>query len=143
MPHLNFEAEIESLKGSPLTDADRKEAQERAQYAKHWLKVAAAEEFVFTLAEDAVPEGAKTLSDVQKGALQEVLAYVEDNQVLDGLALHTELHEIRKRRNIEPKAFFGAIYLSFLGKDHGPKVGWFLSVLNREFILRRLRDTSS
>ncbi|MBY0538965.1 lysine--tRNA ligase [Patescibacteria group bacterium] len=142
MPHLNFETEIERLKGGSLTDADKKEAQERAHYAKHWLKVAADEEFVFTLAEDAVPEAVKALSDDQKNALKEVLAYVEANPVLEGQALHTELHEIRKRLNIDAKAFFGAIYLSFLGKDHGPKVGWFLSVLDRNFLISRLKETT-
>ncbi len=143
MPHLDFLTEVEKMKGAPLSDADRKEAEERARYAKHWLKVAADEEFVFTLAEKAVPEGAKTLSEEQKNALKEVLAYVEAHQSLDGQELHTELHEIRKRRNIEPKALFGAIYLSFLGKDHGPKVGWFLSVLDRQLILERLKEVSS
>lgn len=143
MPHLDFETEISRLKGAPLTDADKKEAEERAEYAKHWLKVAADDEFVFTLSENVVPEAAKALSGDQKEALKEVLAYVEASQTFDGQGLHTELHEIRKRRNIEPKAFFGAIYLSFLGKDHGPKVGWFLSVLDRKLLIERLKEVSA
>jgi len=37
------------------------------------------------------------------------------------------------------KEFFGAIYISILGKDSGPKAGWFLSVLPKEFLLKRLK----
>jgi len=30
--------------------------------------------------------------------------------------------------------------LLFLGKDHGPKAGWFLSVLPKDFVTTRLRE---
>lgn len=138
MPHLNFMTEVERMKGSPLTGADTKEAELRATYAKHWLQHSAPEEYRFTLAEDTIPEAAKNLSSKQKEALREVIALISSKNVLSGQELHSELHELRKRLGIEPKDFFSALYVSFLGKDHGPKVGWFLSVLDREFVLSRL-----
>jgi lysyl-tRNA synthetase class 1 len=143
MPHLTFLDEVARMKGRPLTAEDKKEAELRAEYAKRWLEHAAADEYKFTLAESAVPEAARSLSAKQKKALREVLAYVEAHEKLDGLALHTELHEMRKRLGIEPKELFGALYLAFLGKDHGPKAGWFLSVLDREFLVRRLKEVIS
>ncbi|MES2014281.1 MAG: lysine--tRNA ligase [Patescibacteria group bacterium] len=142
MPHLNLEDEITKLKGEALTPFDREEYELRAKYARIWLLKAAADEYRFSLALDVVPEGAKTLSVEQKSALLELVKFIEGNTALDGLALHTEIHEIRKRHGIEPKSFFGAIYQAFLGKDHGPKVGWFLSVLDREFVISRLKQVS-
>lgn len=142
MPHLDLLAEVARLKGGELTNEDIVEAEERAAYARHWLKESAPEEYVFSLYEDSVPESALNLSDTQKTALRAVREYIELKQGLDGQELHTELHDIRKRANLDPKEFFGALYLSFLGKDHGPKVGWFLSVLDRDFVLRRLEETS-
>lgn len=140
MPHLDNFAEIEKMKGSPLTPADRAEIEERVRYAKHWLATSAPAEYVFKLAENEIPEAAKKLSPVQKKALAAVLTYVEANETSDGQALHSALHDLRQKLDIPPKDFFGAIYLSFLGKDHGPKVGWFLSVLDRELLLRRLKE---
>ncbi len=140
MPHLDLLKEVEKMKGSPLSEADIREAKERAEYALHWIKVAAPEEYRFELQVMSVPENAKNISDSQKSALREVLAYIEANEALDGQVLHTELHEIRKRSNIPAKEFFGALYLAFLGKDHGPKAGWFLSVLDRAFLIERLRQ---
>jgi lysyl-tRNA synthetase, class I len=59
---------------------------------------------------------------------------------LDGQELHTKLHDIKKESGIAPKELFSAIYISFLGKDSGPKAGWFLSVLDKDFLERRLEE---
>jgi len=143
MPHLSLVEEIARVKGSPLTPNDERELALRAEYAKRWLERSAADEYKFTLAEDSIPEAAKSLSPKQKDALRAIRAFIESRAKLDGLELHTELHEIRKRLEIEPKELFGALYLAFLGKDHGPKAGWFLSVLDRGFLLKRLEEVSA
>ena len=142
MPHLDLESEALRLKGEAITPLDREELELRAKYAKIWLEKSASDEFKFSLSMDSVPESAKNLSAEQKSTLVELLTFIESHEKLDGLQLHTEIHEIRKRHAIEPKAFFGAIYQAFLGKDHGPKVGWFLSVLDRDFVISRLKEVA-
>lgn len=142
MPHLDEKEELARLKGSKITEGDVAEFELRAKYASIWLERTASSEFLFTLQTEAVPDAAKNLTDAQKSALREILSFVESHDSLSGLEFHTELHEIRKRQNIEPKALFGALYLSFLGKDHGPKAGWFLSVLDRAFLIERLKQVS-
>jgi len=65
-----------------------------------------------------------------------------------GLAIHLarELPPTRDRKSgydqlgYDPKDLFSAIYLSFLGKESGPKAGWFLSVLDRKFLEKRLEE---
>lgn len=140
MPHLNLETEAARIKGAPLTALDTEELELRAKYAKRWLEKAAGEEFRFHLAETGVPDVAKDFSSEQKAALKDILSFIEGKQLLDGQELHTELHEIRKRHGLPAQAFFGALYLAFLGKDHGPKAGWFLSVLDKNFLVRRLKE---
>lgn len=139
MPHLSLEAEVERMKGAALTDEDRAEIALRKKYATRWLEVAD-EQYKFTLTTDALPEAGKNLSPEQKSALAGVLAYVEAHDPLDGLELHTALHEIRKESGIEPAEFFSALYGIFLGKGSGPKAGWFLSMLDREFLISRLQE---
>jgi len=143
MPHLDLMGEVEKMKGEPLTEADRAEAEERGKFALHWLKTYASPDYRFELQTAAVPEAAKNLSPEQKTALNELLSYMIATDQLDGQQLHAELHEIRKRSGLQAKEFFGALYLAFLGKDHGPKAGWFLSVLDRNFLLTRLREVTA
>ena len=125
-----------------MTEEDKKELEERVVYARQWIEYYAPEKYIFKLQLDTVPEGAKDFSDAQKKALRRVLEEIEKTKDLDGQELHTALHSIRKELDIEPKDFFGALYLAFLGKESGPKVVWFLSVLDRDFLKSRLEEVS-
>jgi len=141
MSHLDLEQEVEKLKGDRLTEADKKELLERAHYAKKWITEYAPEDFVYAL-QETIQEGLD-FSDQQKEALKKILEYVESHNPLDAQELHTSLHDIRSNLNIEPKEFFQAIYKSFLGKDSGPKAGWFFGVMDRDFLITRLKEASS
>jgi len=143
MPHLNFEEEVAKMKGSALTAEDKAEAHEREEYARTWLTEHAPEKYRFELKQDGVPEVAKNLSELQKSALAEILQYIAVAPSLDGQKLHERLHALKDELSIEPKELFSAIYLSFLGKESGPKAGWFLSVLPKDFLIKRLQQVSS
>ena len=142
MPHMNLEDEISRMKGAPLTEEDKREIEERALYAKEWLKRHAPERYVYRLATEETPVQTKDFSPQQKHALRRVLEAIQKLKTLDGQELHTTLHAIRKELNIEAPEFFGALYLSFLGKENGPKIGWFLSVLDKSFLEKRLEEVS-
>lgn len=125
MPHMDIYKEFPG--------ANRNELKERALYAKRWLTAHAPEKFVFKL-HDALPEAARNLTDSQKTALRDLVAFIESKSSMpSGEELHAKLHESKE---------FKAIYLSFFGKDHGPKAGWFLSSLPRDFVLARLQEAS-
>jgi lysyl-tRNA synthetase class 1 len=140
MLHMDIYNEVEKIKGSPLTAEDKEEIDYRAGYAKKWLEKFAPEDYKYELSEDKVPEAAKNFSAEQKEGLGKILEYIRSQDKLDGQELHTKVHEVRKEMNIEPKELFSAIYLSFLGKNRGPKVGWFLSVLDKKFLEKRLEE---
>ncbi len=142
MPHLDLEREMEKLKGAPLDDADRAELAERAAYARTWLDAHAPERFVFKL-QEAMPEAARGLDPAQKKALGAIAGALEERGALEGDAFHSLLHEVKGEQGIEPGALFAAVYFAFLGKPYGPKAGWFLSVLPREFVLKRLREAAA
>lgn len=142
MPHLDLAAEVTRLKGEPLTPEDVTELESRARYAKQWLTRFAPEDFRFELQEE-LPEAVALFTPQQKEALQLLMQYIEQRERLDGQELHTALHHIKEQAGIEPAAFFSAIYLSLLGKPSGPKAGWFLSVLDRSFLLDRFRAAAA
>ncbi|MFA6285366.1 MAG: lysine--tRNA ligase [Parcubacteria group bacterium] len=140
MPHMDNNEAVEKLKEASLTQEDKEEVDYRAGYAKGWLDKYAPEDYKYELQEDKIPDAVKSFSSQQKEGLAKILEYIKSQDQLDGQELHTKVHDIRKEIGIEPKELFSAIYLSFLGKDRGPKVGWFLSVLDKKFLEKRLED---
>lgn len=147
MQHLDIEKEAEHLTGQPLTDADRKELARRIKYAGIWIKTYAPEDYKFEI-QETLPEMTKELSDIQKKALAEILVYIEKtepsaNGTFDGQAMHTELHAIKEKTGIEPREFFEAIYMCILARKSGPKAGWFLSVMDKNFLLKRLKEATA
>ncbi len=141
MPHLDLAGEAARLKGSPLTDADREELEERAAYARKWLALYAPDTFVFKLQEE-FPEAARALSPIQKKALKALSEFLESKPDASGEDIHHRLHAMKEELGIAPSELFGALYLLFLAKPSGPKAGWFLSVLPRDFVLTRLREAA-
>ncbi len=45
--------------------------------------------------------------------------------------------------DLPPGRAFAALYLAFLGRTSGPRAGWLLAALDREFVLSRLREASA
>jgi len=139
MPHMNLYEEVEKMKGSELTDEDKKEIDMRAVYAKKWLADYADDKFIFTLQEE-LPALVSTLTEEQKNALHIFADKLEAIDSTDGQVIHELTHEIKEESGLSPKEFFAALYIVFLGKESGPKMGWFLSTLEKDFILTRLRE---
>lgn len=52
------------------------------------------------------------------------------------------VYAVAAEEKLDSKKFFQAIYLAFLGDRQGLKVGWFLSSLERDFVLQRLGEAA-
>ncbi len=142
MAHLITEHEVEVMKGSPLTDADKAEIVLRSEYARRWLATSAPNEFRFIL-QDTLPLIAKDVTDAQKTALLAVIASFQSLATWDGETIHGALHGLKESSGLAPKDFFTPFYRSLLGKDSGPKLGWFLSTLDKQFVINRLTELTS
>lgn len=138
MPHLDIKSAVADLKGEPLTKEDEAELNLRAKYATAWLKDYADEKFIFKL-QEALPEIAEQLTSEQKNALDLLSERIDTTETFDGQSLHALIHEVKDASGLTPQEFFKAIYTVFLGKDSGPKVGWFLSTLEKDFVVNRLK----
>ncbi len=137
MPHLDLKTEAQKAKGADLTDDEAVALLERAGYAKFWLSTYAPADFRYEL-QQTLPSS--TLSDTQKKALASLAQYMEQERT--GEDIHARLHELKSEVPIAPAELFKAIYGIFLNRTSGPKAGWFLPVLPRDFVLQRLREAS-
>jgi lysyl-tRNA synthetase class 1 len=57
----------------------------------------------------------------------------------DGAWFHNAIYECKDTTGLEPKTMFTALYRLLIGKTHGPRAGWFLSILPRDWLIDRLR----
>ncbi|PIP65666.1 lysine--tRNA ligase [Candidatus Peregrinibacteria bacterium CG10_big_fil_rev_8_21_14_0_10_49_16] len=137
MPHLDLEEEAEKLKESPLTENEKKELQERAQYVQYWLDNYAPDEYKFTILD--TPPSDLTLDDDQKVALSKLTDALANLSDWSGKTIHETIHAIKEETGIEPKKLFQPLYQMFLGRTNGPQVGWFLGTMKKEDVLQHLR----
>lgn len=124
------------IKGSELSEKENDVLTERIKYAEIWLKNYAPQEDVVSLSE-SIPSEAKDLSDAQKDYLKEVLSLLSKNFSPDDLQV--ALYNAAKEKNIPTKEAFAALYLSLIGKNHGPKAAW-LILSNSDLVKKRFKD---
>jgi lysyl-tRNA synthetase class 1 len=109
---------------------------QRVNCVKHWLLNFAPEEVKFSLAKQLPPV---TLTDQEVGflnALSEKLAKTEwlgDN-------IHNSVYDCAKESGIPAKSGFQALYQIFIDKKQGPRLGYFLSTLDKAFVLQRIAE---
>ena len=94
-----------------------------AKYAKIWIEKYALESEKF-LIQEKLPDAVNNLSEKQKEFLRKVLSSIKEG--LDPEEFQKNLYEWAKELGLSSREAFSAIYLSFLGKDHGPKAGWLI-----------------
>ncbi len=138
MPNVDLKEKAAQEKGSKLTPADLEDLEQRKEYAEKWLATHAPEHYKFEV-KDKMPEEARDLKQRQREFLAEILKLVESKD-WKGEDLHTKIHEIRQKMDLDPRKAFSAIYLIFIGKDSGPQAGWFLTSLDRNFVIKRLKE---
>lgn len=138
MPHLDLAQEAERAKGSALTEDEAAVLAKRAEYARFWLSTYAPDEFRYVL-QETLPVA--ELSDAARSALGRLADFFAEAS-RTGEEVHARLHALKTEVPISPKELFSALYRIFLARDSGPKAGWFLSVLPRDFVIERLRAAS-
>ncbi len=135
MPHVSLLEEAARIKGEALTKEEVRVLEERETYALYWLSTYAPLAHQYRLQQE-LPSGLE-LSAVQKTALGALAQFLGEGE-RTGEELHEKLHQLKTEVPIAPKELFQALYRVFLDRDSGPKAGWFLSVLPREYVVRQL-----
>ena len=119
--------------------ARREEIIGRARNVQTWLdKYAPA--YVKFQVQESLPAAVKNLTPSERNSLGILAERVDDKSAAE---IHDLVYAVAKEQGLDSKKFFQAIYLAFLGDRQGPKVGWFLSSLERNFVRERLAEAAS
>jgi lysyl-tRNA synthetase class 1 len=120
-----------------LDEVSEERLKHRIDCVKFWLDRFAPEGVRFHLFEVPPKEQIESLSDEMMMALK---AMREDLSSIDWNAesIHNTIYEGSRSRDISPKTTFKAFYRVLLGRDRGPRLGFFLSTMEREDVLNKL-----
>ncbi len=111
----------------------------RAHNVEKWLERYAPAYVKFQVHE-ALPAAVNNLTPEERQALGVLAEQINDKSAAE---IHDQVYAVAKEFNLDSKKFFQAIYLAFLGDRQGPKAGWFLASLDREFVKARLREAAN
>ena len=140
MPTTRFSVLAQWVQMPNMQEHIKKEGlEEWAEYAKVWIETYAPDSEKF-LVQKEVPDAVKNLSDKQKELLQKIASELE--YAKDAEEFQTEIYEFGKALGLRGKETFAAIYVSLLGKDHGPKAAWLILSLDKEFVKKRFTELS-
>ena len=137
-PKIRFQVLAQWVQMPNMEEEIKKEGlEEWAKYARNWVENYASESEKFTV-QIAIPPAVKELSNEQKELLKKLVQ--ELDKKWNGEELQTRIYEVGKELEIGGQAAFAAIYISLLGKNHGPKAAWLILSLDKDFVKKRFTE---
>jgi len=143
IPGVDVAARVETEKGSQLTGPELAILRERVAAAHAWLDAYAPESAKVAIQEE-LPAAVSEMTDDMRRYLRAVAIAAETLPPYPGGAEWQDLLfkaavGLGMRTN---RQSFAAIYLAFLGRDSGPRAGWLLASLDKDFVVRRLLEAA-
>ena len=142
LPGVDVRARVEAEKGSPLTSRELEILDARAHSAREWLDNYAPESARISVHRDEVPSAVADLHQDQRLFLARLAERSANDVPSSGDAWQTLIFDIARAEGVPPGRAFEALYLAFLGRTNGPRGGWLLASLDREFVHERAWQAS-
>lgn len=130
---------IEVIKRTEHSRAASEEAdiiRQELKFIDEWLRLRAPDEVKFELLKEV---NADEFSEEEKAFLKALGdKVVEAPKDADGGYFHDAIYALKENMGITPQFMFGTLYKVLIGKSSGPRAGWFLSTLPRDWLVNRL-----
>lgn len=128
---------IKRTEHSQAAEEDAGIIREELKFIDEWLRLRAPDDVKFSLAEQV---NAGDFSETEQNFLKtlgERAANAPEDA--DGMYFHERIYELKDELGLQPKEMFTTLYKALIGKTSGPRAGWFLSILPRDWLVRRLK----
>lgn len=106
------------------------------KYIDEWLNQWAPDSVKFSLSDDVNPDNFNEIEKKFLDALANKIISAPTDA--DGEWFHKAIYEF-KNETLSPNELFKTLYKCLIGKTAGPRAGWFLSILPREWLVKRLK----
>ena len=121
-----------------LTETEMAQYRERVDNVIYWLDTYAPKFVKFQVQTKKVPK--LPLTDEQTQFLNGLADLMESTEFSDATELHDAMYEILEGQGLKPQKGFQAIYKMILGQKQGPRAASFLLSLDKDFVVKRLRQ---
>ncbi len=128
---------IKRTEHGDIVEADKDIIKNELKFIKQWLDKWAPDEVKFTIKESVNKSEFSELEVNYFSSLADKIALAPKDA--DGEWFHKAIYEFKDTSHLEPKVLFTSLYRLLIGKEAGPRAGWFLSLLPRDWLLDRLR----
>jgi lysyl-tRNA synthetase class 1 len=107
------------------------------RFIDNWLQNRAPEEVKFALTDSVqASDFTETEQAFMRALAEKVLQAPAD---ADGAWFHNAIYEFKESMGLAPKEMFQTLYRALISKTSGPRAGWFLSILPRDWLVARLK----
>lgn len=128
---------IRRTEHTAVVNEDAEIIKNELEFIDSWLEKQAPEEVRFSIRQEVNPE---EFNDKQKEFLKNLANKIEQApDDADGEWFHEAIYEFKDSTGLEPKELFTTLYRALINKDSGPRAGWFLSLLPRDRLIKRLK----
>lgn len=121
-----------------LSSEGRRRLQERWEKVRYWLEHFAPEAVQFEV-QDRLPD--VELSSEQRRFLA-TLSQEMQELPWEAETIHQAIYDAAEKHEMSAGKAFRTLYLILLGQKKGPRAGYFIHSLGREFMLRRLAEAT-
>jgi lysyl-tRNA synthetase class 1 len=129
-------AVISRTEHADVVEQDTETIKAELRFIDTWLDREAPEEVKFAL-RDSVQ--ASDFTDAEQTFFKALADKIASAPIdAEGTWFHDAIYQF-KTDEMGPKQLFQALYRLIIGKDSGPRAGWFLSILPRDWLVARLR----
>jgi lysyl-tRNA synthetase, class I len=146
VPGVDVRARVEAEKGQPLSETETADLEIRMDAVRRWLDAYAPERSRIEIRRGEVPAETAQLTPDQRSFLQ-LLAQAapvgSTGDAASGDQWQTAIFAVAAECGLDAKGAFNALYLAFLGRPNGPRAGWLLASLERDFVLARLLEAGA
>ena len=119
-----------------LEKSDEEHLKQRAEHARYWLDNFAPDMVKFEVKKE-LPK--IKLNDEQNKLLKTFLKKITSIK-WDAEEIHNAIYEASEKEKIPIKTAFTTIYQIILGREKGPRAGFFLSNLDKKFVEKRVKE---
>lgn len=128
---------IERTEHAEIANTQKEIIHKELNFIAKWLDEWAPEDVKFDLLEKVT---ASDFSDTEKKYLAALADKIDSApKDADGEWFHKAVYEFKDFSGLTSKELFTTLYKVLIGKTSGPRAGWFLSILPRDWLITRLR----
>ena len=128
---------VKRTEHAAVAEEDAEIIKSELHFIDNWLQKRAPEDVKFSLASRIEPSAFTEEEQVFLRRLGEKVASAP--ALADGEWFHQAIYVLKDEFGLQPQEVFAVLYRALIGKNSGPRAGWFLSILPREWLVRRLK----